>query len=465
MIKHSPIKLIGAALLILSATSCRNDEYIFNNTYDNDADEYDPTQVDDQTYPDWTAESHGNGVDPNFDLIFPEEAEVLRMDLTISSSNLSKMTSDLKDIVGGSNMMGGGSSTIEDTPVWVPCSVTFNDIEWYQVGVRYKGNSSLSQVYYSSNNKYSFKLDFDEFEDDYPALKNQRFYGFKQLNLNNNYEDNSFMREKVVSDLFREFGVAAAHTSFCEIYINGTYYGLYTIVEEVDDTLIKSQFDLSDGNCYKPEISFATNSYDTDDLCLKTNTSSPDYSDAKALYTTLHSSTRSTDQEAWCEALESVFDVDRFLKWLAINTSIQNWDSYGNMAHNYYLYNYDGRLTWIPWDHNEALQSATGNYTTYTPSQLSSVSTSWPLIRYLIEVDEYREIFDGYLREFIDGAFSPTKMISTYESYYSLLYTSAYNENFSSYSFLSSGSQFDSAVSTLKSHVSSRYSVINSYLQ
>ena len=39
--------------------------------------------------------------------------------------------------------------------------------------------------------KLPFKLDFDEFEDDYPQIDNQRFYGFKKLSLKNNYDDQS----------------------------------------------------------------------------------------------------------------------------------------------------------------------------------------------------------------------------------------------------------------------------------
>lgn len=35
------------------------------------------------------------------------------------------------------------------------------------------------------DSKLPLKLDFDEFEDDYPEIENQRFYGFKQLSLAN----------------------------------------------------------------------------------------------------------------------------------------------------------------------------------------------------------------------------------------------------------------------------------------
>lgn len=42
-----------------------------------------------------------------------------------------------------------------------------------------------------------------------------------------------------------------------------------------------------------------------------------------------------------------MFDVDGFLRYLAVNGIIQNWDTYGRMVHNYFLYNAPetGKLT------------------------------------------------------------------------------------------------------------------------
>lgn len=460
-------------VLFTLVVSCRNHDYIAEVNFEyedtNDNDPYDASQVDLSSYPDWTEQTHSVAAEPNFDEVFPND-EVLRIDITISTSDWNTMQSDLSSNLSYSfGMMGGGMTDLDFTPVWVPCTVSYNGKDWYEVAVRYKGNSSLSSTYSSGNSKLSMKFDFDQYEYLYPALTNQRFYGFKQLNLNNNYNDKSFMREKIVSDLFLSYGMAAAHTSFCAVYINDSYYGLYTLVEEVDDTVIKTQFSDGSGNAYKPESdagSFASGTYDTDEFYLKTNTQNPDYSDVQAMYDALHSDNRTSNIEQWKSDLENAFNVDGFMKWLAVNCSIQNWDSYGNMAHNYYLYNdpTTNQLTWIPWDHNESLQSATGNYTCYEPSQLSSVrSTSWPLIAYLIAVDEYKEAFDAYLREFIDGVFYPTTMIANYETYYNLIKQYAYDE-VSGRSFLSSDSQFDTAVSTLETHVQSRYTSINSYL-
>lgn len=420
-------------------------------------------------YADWTETTHSNNVDPDYSVVF-EQNTVLRFDIEISSNNWSIMQSDLDDQLGGSSGgPGGGVSSSDYDMVWVPASFKFNGIEWYNVGVRFKGNSSLQSAYQSGNNKLSFKLDFDEFEDDYPELENQRFYGFKQLNLNNNYDDASLMREKVGADLFRNFGLASAQTSFCVVYVdhgNGPqYYGVYTIVEEVDDTVLESQFDDDDGNLYKPDgdaASFASGTFDEDEMEKKSNEDEGDYSDVESLYTIINSSDRTSDVEKWKSDLNAVFDVDVFMKWLAANTVMQNWDTYGRMTHNYYLYNNpdNSKLTWIPWDNNEALQN--GKMGNALSLSLSEVGNNWPLIRYLMDVNEYEDLYKAYTHKFIEEVFVPSDMQATYSAYYELLKDYAYAEE-SGYSYISYDSEFDQAVSTLKTHVQSRNTAVMSY--
>lgn len=461
------LKIITYILLILSLISCRSEDILSSDDGDNDGEEYDSTLVDITNFEDWSTLTHSNAADPDFSTVFPQ-TEVLRFDITIPSSYWSAMWSDL-----GANISsrGGGAADIDFTPIWVPCTFSFDDTDWYQVGIRFKGNSSLQSAYQSGNKKLSLKLDFDEFEDDYPALKNQRFYGFKQLNLNNNFDDASLMREKVGADLFREFGLASANTNFCTVYIDygsgPQYFGVYTLVEEVDNTVITTQFTDGSGNLYKPDgdaASFASGSYDEGEFEIKTNEDSCDYSDVRALYDALHSSTRTSDVEAWKTELESVLDVDGYLKWLAANIVIQNWDTYGRMTHNYFLYNNpeNSLLTWIPWDNNEAFQY--GKQSGALGISLSSVSSSWPLISYLDDIDEYKEIYKAYLQQFIDEVFIPSDMISTYTSYYNLLKEYAYAEK-SGYTYIYSDSYFDSAVSTLKTHVQTRNDVVDNYLK
>ena len=53
--------------------------------------------------------------------------------------------------------------------------------------------------------------------------------------------------------------------------------------------------------------------------------------------------------------LESCLDTDTVIRYFAAHNFVLNYDSYtGNMLHNYYLYEEDGKLSMIPWDYNLA---------------------------------------------------------------------------------------------------------------
>jgi spore coat protein H len=417
--------------------------------------------------PDWTESTHGNISEPDYSTVFNQD-QVLRFDIKISEENWLKMQEDLDNNLSSPNRPGAGFSEYE--PVWVPCSFFFNGIEWYKVGIRYKGNSSLQSTYRMGIKKFSFKLDFDQFEDDYPVIKNQRFYGFKQLNLKNNFEDASHMREKVASDLFRTFGIVSPQTAFCVIYIDygsgPQYFGVYTLVEEVDDTVLDNQFGNENGNLYKPDgdaASFAAGTYNQGEMEKKNNEDSADYTDVYDLYTALNDPIRSTNTEQWRSVLGKCLDINVFLKWLAANTAMQNWDTYGKMTHNYYLYNNPENklLTWIPWDNNEALEE--GKQDGALSLELNETGSDWPLIRYLIDVPEYKILYQVYLEDFIVGSFGSDRMVALYANYYNLLKDYVYQE-ISGYTFLSSDNEFDIAVEKLKNHVQERKTAIENYL-
>ncbi len=360
---------------------------------------------------------------------------------------------------------------IDKNPVWVTATIEFDGQIWENVGIRFKGNSSLRDAWSSGNLKIPFKLDFDQFEDDFPEIKDQRFYGFKQLSLANNFSDDSFLREKVTADIFREFGVAAAHTAFYEVYVDTgdglAYFGLYTLVEMVEDTVIEQQFSDGSGNLYKPEGSGATfkaGSFNETSFDKETNQSEADYSDILAVFDALHATNRMSDPSAWREGLESVFDVDTFLRWLAVNTIVQNWDTYGVMSHNYYLYmNPETDLvTWIPWDNNMALADSFGRRGGLSLS-LSEVMENWPLIRFIMDDPVYKAQYEANLGEVIKTAFDPEAMSEAYIFYHDLISESVMKETPEA-TMLRSKNTFDDTLQELIDHVNQRYQTVQLYL-
>ncbi len=167
-----------------------------------------PTDDTDFEATDWTTETHSKDADANFAEVF-DDTQVKRFDIAITSERWQIMMDDMTELYGtfGGGFgppPGGGLGETED-PIFVPAEVFYNGTQWYRVGVRFKGNSSLRTSWESGILKLSFKLDFDEFEDDYPQIDNQRFYGFKKFSLKNNYDDRSLLRVRIPSDGARGF--------------------------------------------------------------------------------------------------------------------------------------------------------------------------------------------------------------------------------------------------------------------
>jgi spore coat protein H len=442
---------------------------------------------------DWTEETHGNDVEPNYSVVFPED-EVNTITLEISPEDWQTMLDDMTGQCGefgGKTNRGAGGGDFDFDPVWVGANLIFDGREWTDIGVRFKGQSTLLRTWQDGSYKLSFKLDFDHFEDENPDIKNQRFYGFDELNLKNGYNDDSLLRDRVVPEIFNDAGVVAPATAFYRVYVDygegPVYFGMYTMIESVEDTLIETRFDDDSGNVYKPEgtgATFADGTFDTTCFEKKTNEKEGNWSDVEELYAVLNSDTRTTDPGAWREELEGVFDVDTFVRWLAVSTVIQNWDVYGNQCKNFYLYTdpADGTITWIPWDNNEALPTGptatngtprgqggfnggapaingtpmeigdmrppTGapgmNGTKMGPGEmqpfdgggagnrtggmgralslgLTEVGDDWPLIRYLMDDPVYRTMYLDALDETVSTAFEPSKMAETYRTYHDLI--------------------------------------------
>ncbi len=465
----------------------------------------------------WDEYSHGNDTDPDYAVVFPE-AEVNTITLTISPENWQATQADMTTLYGefgtrsgggpgggrldgqgggpgagqppgngggpgGIRPVGGGGVNVDDmfpdeNPIWVAVDVAFDGQTWTNVGMRYKGNSSLSGTWGEGSLKLPFRLDFDQFEDTYPEIDNQRFYGFKALSFSSNFRDTSYLHERVAADIFREAGIPSAHTAFYAVYLDyGTgpvYLGVYTGVEMIDDTVIETQFADDSGNLYKPEDSaatFALGTFVEEEFDKETNEEEADYSDVLALYTALHDESRLTDPAAWRANLEAVFNADEFMQWLAVNTVIQNWDTYGTMSHNFYLYNdpTTGQLTWIPWDNNEALSGGGGGGFGGRGGNgaldLASVRDDWPLIRFLMDDPEYQSLYVSYVDATVNGAFAPEQMTARYQALHDLIapYVLGTSDQPADPQ-LESAEAFESSLTTLIEHVNARNAAVLDYV-
>ncbi len=431
----------------------------------------------------WEDDSHGKKAEPNYDLLFNSN-EVLRLDIVITPSDWEAMMDDMADQFGYFGAFGGSISpsfhnplefwdfTGDRNPIYVPCDLSFQGKTWHNVGIRFKGNSSLYYTWKKGSYKMSLRLTFDKFEDDYPEIKNQRFYGFKKLGLANNYLDDSLVREKVTSEIFRAAGIPVGRDAFCRVFINygegNKYFGLYALQEIPDSPMLKEVYGDNDGNLYKPDGSAASfSTWDPKDFDKETNEKEADFSDVRELYDILHSDR--SDEAAFREKLESVFNVDGFLHYLAVNQVICNWDTYGNTPHNYFLYHNpkDDLLHWIPWDFNYALETIGLMAIHSIELGPHEVHKNWPLIRYLLDIPDYHSKYVFYVKKTIDEIFYPSRMEEILDEAYDQVRPYVIGENGESppFSNLTRPSDFNRAFNVLRMHMTRRFNAAEQFLE
>lgn len=389
---------------------------------------------------------------------------------------------------------------------YIKADVVVNGALFENVGVRPKGNSTLTQVANSESDRFSFRLQFDEY------VKGQTCFGLDSFVLNNMYGDSTYMKEYISYDLMRGIGVEAPYFGFAAIKVNGKYWGLYLAVERYGKSYEKRVFGDASGMLYnvktmdldrdagsapgqiglggmqdipdlqgafpwqpdgafQPQFSkpqgqltgsgtlppteaaggappvfdrvsgMAANAFPMPSRdgaigtagnkggigALGSAGGSLEYiDDETASYSAIFDNVvgKGTESDfqrvvtaikALSEGrqLETYFDVDAVLRYLAAHTIVVNLDSYSSgMAQNYFIYEREGKVTILPWDYNLAwggFQSGSAsdvvNFPIDTPVSGIEMANR-PLIDKLFADQGYLERYHSYLQELIDGYFA-----------------------------------------------------------
>lgn len=130
---------------------------------------------------------------------------------------------------------------------YTACHLVIDGEAVKNVGIRGKGNTSLSSVKSMNSNRYSFKIEFDQYEN------GKTYHGLDKLCLNNLIQDNTYMKDYIAYTMMLDFGVNAPLCSYVDVSVNGEEWGLYLAVESVEDSFLKRNYGTQYGNLYKPD--------------------------------------------------------------------------------------------------------------------------------------------------------------------------------------------------------------------
>lgn len=131
---------------------------------------------------------------------------------------------------------------------YIYVDIEVNGEVYKDVGIRTKGNSSLSMVNSEKNNRYSFKIKFDKYVD------GQNCKGLDKLVLNNCISDNTYMKDYIAFDMMNFMGVNSSLYNYSYIKVNGEYWGTYIALEAYDESFLERTYENTDGNLYNVKM-------------------------------------------------------------------------------------------------------------------------------------------------------------------------------------------------------------------
>lgn len=378
---------------------------------------------------------------------------------------------------------------------YIACDVVINGTKFESVGVRPKGNSSLTMVD-ASTQRYSLKFNFDKY------INGQSCYGLDSFVINNMISDATYMKEYISYDIMRYIGVDTPLFTYAAVSVNGEYEGLYLAIEKYEESFMNRTYGTNDGQLYNVKsMEFgggkgmgafrdveadnkAANNTSLPQSSAKTSDTGSSSSDKSAqsfpdkmgggfkgfsngggsfVYTDDSSDSYSSifgnavfdadesDYQRVIKAIkalndgtdiEKYFDVDNLIRYFAAHTVVVNLDSYvSSMQQNYYVYEQDGKITILPWDYNLAFggfqsgsASTVVNFPIDTPVSGISLSDR-PLLNIIFENETYKEKYHQYLQEIVDGFFNSGVFSATIDSINNTISTYVQNDPTAFYTY------------------------------
>jgi putative membrane-bound dehydrogenase-like protein len=284
------------------------------------------------------------------------------------------------------------------------------------VGLRYSGNASYMAS--AGGLKRSFLIDLERSD-------NRDFHGLHAIGLQSGALDPAKAREALAFALFREAGVPAPRTAVAEVTLtvpgrhDKAYLGLYTLVEPVDREFLKDRFHTEKGVLLRPQglrgLDFLGDDWEKYRGPYRP-LAEPSPVEANRLIDFVRLIQQGDDQKFRTE-IDSYLDVDRFLRFMALQAMIANADGFFTLGYNYSLFldPTTNRFIFIPGDQELSF----ANFLMMgSADQLMDMSVDRPyggenrLVDRLLAIREVREAHQKLIKELATTVFREDRLLA-----------------------------------------------------
>jgi hypothetical protein len=335
------------------------------------------------------------------------------------------------------------------------------------IGVQYKGQTSYNMLPPGSEKK-SFSFKTDEF------VLDQELFGYNNINLNNAFQDATFLREFLYVQSIRKF-IPAAKASFVKLIINGESWGLYVNVQQLNKDYLEEWFLSNDGTNWRadspnpepgpPNWGDGTTALnylgaDAADYQEKYTLKSTEEADPWALLINTCDVLNNTPLGGLVDALPEVMDVDRALWFLACEIAFADDDSYiykGRMDYYVHWEKETGRLVPLEFDGNSVLTGQTQNWSPFYRAD----NANFPLMYRLMQIPEYRQRYLAHLRTVVDESLSLATTQALISQYSDFIDAEVQADTKKIYTY----NQFLSGLNILQNIINTRRNTINNYVE
>lgn len=314
---------------------------------------------------------------------------------------------------------------------WVKINGTYYD----SVGVKYKGMSSYDSTY--KKNPLHIELN---------TYKTQSYQGYKDIKLSNGYSDPSMIREVLAYDILKNY-MHCPQANFAQVYINGTYRGVYSNDENIDKKFVSDHFYSSNNifiKCNPIGVATTNTKSSLRYIPLADSSGYTNYYELKSNYgwNQLMNLCDSVTNNA--NSIPNVMDLDRAIWMLAFNNTIVNLDSYsGAFAQNYYLYKDNtGHFNPVIWDlnmsfggfphlgfSNSSLASLTIPNLQQLPTNVHSTDQYWPLIKNIMSNAQYKRMYIAHMKTILNEMFVSNIYSTKATAFQALIDTAVQSDN------------------------------------